>query len=341
MYTVSIDNDNTNNNANGYPTDDEGHQSDVSHAPNHQPPDTNANNINTQDIRDLRATINTLQTQLNTYSERRNQATDRVFELQAQNNRLQIDLMTARQTPPAPPPPPPQQHPQPPQDQAILQQLLAAQQAATAAQEEANRLREQARRDRIREKEESIVSTFPNFKSFDDIKTWYQKLVSVISQPRFSQLYDAHTSDIVDSGAHLPALNSALYSEILNNCGKEVETYILSKDHLRNDDIALIWNIYNSYNPTWSALKIRAKTTEWKQTRMDKTESIEDFFTRCLTARKDLIANGVFISEDNLRTTFIMGLTAHFTSIQEKLDDLPQEWLDPDIHKLPKTAKKF
>lgn len=72
-----------------------------------------------------------------------------------------------------------------------------------------------------------------------------------------------------------------------------------------------------------------------------KNETIDTFFTRCLQARKEVVSNGIACTEDDLHQIFIMGLSAHPTIIQEKLDDLPDEWLDPNIHSISATAQKF
>ena len=72
-----------------------------------------------------------------------------------------------------------------------------------------------------------------------------------------------------------------------------------------------------------------------------KNETIDTFFTRCLQARKEVVSNGIACTEDDLHQIFIMGLSAHSTIIQEKLDDLPDEWLDPNIHSISATAQKF
>ena len=257
---------------------------------------------------------------------------------------------------PAPPPPPPAEQaqatppvapilpipaPQPQTNDDILRQLIAAQQAATAAQIEANRLQAIAHADQRRAQAEKVATTFPKLKDFTDVPTWYHKLVTVISQPRFSSLYDPLTEDIVISGAPFPALNSALYTEILNKSGKPVEKYILAKTHLRNDGIALLWEINATFNRKWSILKTKGKKKEWDSMKMIQNETFEDFFTWCLQLRKELITNNVTCSELDLRHAFIMGLSAHFTSVQEKLDSLADEWSIYDIHMLPKTAHDF
>lgn len=141
-----------------------------------------------------------------------------------------------------------------------MRQLVAAQLDATAAQNEAIRLRPQAQADKLAE---SVVITFAMLRTFQDVATWYQKLVTLISQQKYRDLYDPLTEDVITNGVAFPTLNSALYSEILNNCGKEIETYILAKTHLRNDGVALMLQIHSLYNRTWSTLKCKAKKEEW------------------------------------------------------------------------------
>ena len=287
----------------------------------------------------------------------------RVADLQQENDDLQQRPdQTADAGPPpapieppnpAPPPPDPAPPPPPPAEQAqapspvvpilpipvpqahanddILRLLIAAQQAATAAQIEANR----------QAQAEKAATTFPKLKDFTDVPTWYQKLVTVTSQPRFSSFYDPLSEDKVISGAPFPALNSALCTEILNNSGKPVEKYILAKTHLRNDGIVLLWEMNATFNRKWSILKTKDKKKEWDSMKMIQNETFEDFYTRCLQLRKELITNNVICSELDLRHAFIMGLSAHFTSVQEKLDSLPDEWRTCDIHMLPKTAHDF
>ena len=196
---------------------------------------------------------------------------EQVVELQGRNNNLEIELLRLRTNQPAPPPPAaPQPAAPPPAAQPaadrteLMQQLVAAQRDATAAQNEANRLRAQAQPDKLAK---SAVTTFPTLRNFQEVAAWYQKLVTLISQPKYRDLYDPLSEDVIPSGAGFPTLNSALYSEILNNSGKEVEAYILAKTHLRNDGVALILHIHSSYNRTWSTLKFKSKKEEWSQMR--------------------------------------------------------------------------
>ena len=260
---------------------------------------------------------------------------ERLIELQNRNHQLQGDLIVARENPPTAVP----QQPAQDNNNLILQQLLAAQQATTAAQLEANRLREQAHQATI-STVEAAQTTFPSLKDFTNIHGWNHKLLAVLAKPRFAVQYDAIAGDIVADGKTNPTQNSDLFSELLNNAGPSVKQFSLSKEHLRNDGVGIVHKINETYNRSWSTMEKREKEIEWKSLKMSKEEDFDSFFTRCLNFRKDMVTNGLNCTEDDLRAAYILGLTSHFTPIQEKLDDLLADWRNADIHTLPDAATK-
>lgn len=170
-----------------------------------------------------------------------------------------MKLLQERQQPPPPPhlaAPPPQAPAGDPLTAAILQRMVAAQEAATLVQQEANRLQQAVQ---AAKRAETSVVTFPKLKLFAEVDKWYQKLLLVISQPKYSVLYDPIAGEVITDGANHPAENSALYTEIVNNCGPDVEAYILAKDHLRNDGLAVMSTIQNTHNSRWSSIETKEK----------------------------------------------------------------------------------
>ena len=261
----STNNDSTNNNE----------QDNETHISN----DTNDNDDNTTSgsersgiylspdaYRNLQDTIDALQTQIESYSERWTNALDRIDSLQERNATLQEELhQVCQQPPPAP-------QAQVPDHSALLQTLINAQLETNRLQLQAQTVNAEARRHNTQYK-------FPTLKSLTktDISVWYQKLLTVQQLPKYKDFYDDLASDIIASGAAHPSLNTTLYSEILLHTSAEAETYILSKSHLRGDCVELINDIQQTFNSKWTTVEIQSKQLEWIQMKMTHQETIHEF----------------------------------------------------------------
>ena len=211
------------------------------------------------------------------------------------------------------------------------------------AQQEANRLHELARQEGRRSRIENTATKFPALKILDQniIDDWYKQVLPMINSPKYRDFYDNRASDIIADGTHLPLLNKLLFNEIYRACSDPVREYILVQHHLSNDGIALLHNLTTTFATPWTTMQKENHLQKWLQLHQDKGEGIRDFFERCIKERQKLLNHGVPCDEDSLIHRFIMGLPPQFTSIQEKVDDLPTNWRVRNIHLLPGIAEAF
>ena len=210
------------------------------------------------------------------------------------------------------------------------------------AQQEANRLHELARQEDRRSRIENTTTKFPQLKLLErnTIDEWYKQVLPMINGPKYRDFYDNRASDIIADGSHLPLLNEILYNELYRSCSDTVREYILAQD-LNNDGISLLHNITTTFATPWTTMQKENNLQKWLRVHQEKNESIRDFFYRCLKERQKPINHGVPCDEDSLIHLFIMGLPAQFTSIQERVDDLPSNWKVNNIHLLPGIAEAF
>ena len=139
----------------------------------------------------------------------------------------------------------------------------------------------------------------------------------------------------------IPPLNTILFNEILNCLSKPIQDYVHAKMDILNDGIAVIRDITTSFQQQWGHIRRDKHIADWMSIRIKKDEAFIDFYSRCLKLRNLSLSQGIPTTEDDLKHRFIMGLTAHFTSLQEKAQDLPEPWRTASIHQLPALAQEF
>ena len=233
------------------------------------------------------------------------------------------------------PPVPPTRPTSDPTTTLLLTQLIQA-------QNQNNLLQAQAREDERRSRIELVPTKFPrlNCLSQETISSWYQRVLGVIQQPKYSIFYDPISHDLVPDGTINTTLNTILYSELLSSFSAPIQEFIYSRAELQNDGIALIRDLYTTYQQSWTQVQKDNHLKTWINIRQKNTETLQDYFARCSKLRQLSLDNGIPCSEDDLRHRFIMGLPALYTSIQEQAHDLPDPWLKP-IHQLPSIAENF
>ena len=118
-------------------------------------------------------------------------------------------------------------------------------------------------------------------------------------------------SDMVEDGTVSPKLNSHLYSNIVNNMSKDIEQFILSKDHLYSNGVALIQDLLSQNDPIFNNIK-------------DKL--IQLFAARVWKLYKQFLRNNIPCATQDLIKTIVMWLGSDYNQIQLQLNTkLPKE----------------
>ena len=189
--------------------------------------------------------------------------------------------------------------------------------------------------------DKSSYVSLPKLKDGTDFETWYLKVVSLLTDPRFSNLYDNHCDDIVLDGTIDPEANSLLYRLVIGCLDSNIETLFLEKTSLRGDGVALVRDIRRTYQRLWTGLERNAKLREWINIKQQRNESITDFSIRVGRLSKQAVLNGYMPATNDIREKFVLGLRHHhFLDIQKRMDDLPISWSVP-FHELATVAQAY
>jgi len=198
-----------------------------------------------------------------------------------------------------------------PTQEALLQQLITVSQIQTKV---------------LTEKSDSTPQDlrFPKFngkqKEFDG---WYNQILSILSTPKWSSLYDFQEQDVIDEDLASPALSQNLYSKLVLCLSDDAEKVMRTKHHLRGQGIKFLQTIKSTFKRTLTSTELMKLESDFARPQRKHNESITSFAARCIQTRSDLSAHGIEISDERLCHRFIHGLGPLFTDVCTNLKNMP------------------
>jgi len=109
-------------------------------------------------------------------------------------------------------------------------------------------------------------------------RSWYLGIMTQISLPPWSELYDASKHDIVASSTNA-SLNGKLYSKLILALEGVAYKNFVSHKHLCANGIHLLQELVQTYKPKSIPEIIAAKTVEfWGSMKRLPTESIDSYY---------------------------------------------------------------
>jgi len=161
-----------------------------------------------------------------------------------------------------------------------------------------------------------------------NFRSWYMGIMTQISLPPWSDLYDSSTHDVVASTSST-MLNGKLYSKIILALEGTAYKNFVSHKHLHADGIMLLKELVQTYKPRNVPEIVAAKTVEfWGSMKRLPMESIDLYYGRFQELLDDLADADEPISMRAAIRQFIFTLGPEFDSIQNnfRINNLPQEW---------------
>jgi len=198
-----------------------------------------------------------------------------------------------------------------PTQEDLLQQLISVSQAQTKV---------------LTDKSEptSHDLRFPKFngkqKEFDG---WYNQVLSILSTPKWSAMYDFEEQDIVAEDLAPPSLSQNLYSKLVLCLSDDAEKVMRTKHHLRGQGIRFLQTIKSTFKRTLTSTELMKLESDFARPQRKHSESITSFAARCIQTRSDLSEHGIGISDERLCHRFIHGLGPLFTDVRTNLKNMP------------------
>ena len=172
---------------------------------------------------------------------------------------------------------------------------------------------------------------FPKFngksKEFDG---WYNQILSILSTPKWSMLYDFETQDIVPEAEAPTHASQNLYSKLVLCLCDDAEQVMRTKHHLRGKGVTFLLTIKSTFKRTLTSTELMQIESEFARPQRKPNETITSFAARCIQTRKELRDHGIDISDDRLAYRFIHGLGPMFTDVRTNLKNMPN-WQTSDI----------
>ena len=183
--------------------------------------------------------------------------------------------------------------------------------------------------------------TFPKF-SGKDFTLWYDDIISILANPIWASLYDSETDDAIQNEP-FNDISADLYTCLKNCLQGNAQKTMLHKKGLRRQGIRFLQVLRATYAPILSSSEVNEQYKLFLSVTRNKGEDVKEFGARCLLLHSELERNGKVVDEDELKTTFIMGLGPEFTAIKTAMNDdnLPPKWLTTNIETLIQVATSY
>ena len=208
-----------------------------------------------------------------------------------------------------------------PSQEALLQQLISVSQAQTKV---------------LTDKSDSSTTDmrFPKYNGKSkDFDGWYNQILSILSTPKWSAMYDFQEQEVIAEDLAPPHLSQNLYSKLVLCLSDDAEKVMRTKHHLRGQGIRFLQTIKSTFKRVLTSTEIMKLESEFARPHRKHNESINSFAARCIQTRNDLTDHGIIISDARLCHRFIHGLGPIFTDIRTNLKNLPN-WNTTDMDSL-------
>jgi len=175
---------------------------------------------------------------------------------------------------------------------------------------------------------------FPKFTGKStEFDGWYNQILSILSTPKWSMLYNFETQNIVAESEAPSHASQNLYSKLVLCLSDDAEQVMRTKHHLRGKGITFLQNIKSTFKRTLTSTELMKIESDFARPQRKHNETITSFAARCIHTRKELQDHGIDISDDRLAYRFIHGLGPMFTDVRTNLKNMPN-WQTNDMDKL-------
>ena len=163
-------------------------------------------------------------------------------------------------------------------------------------------------------------------------RTWYLAIMTQLSIPPWSALYDSVTNTVVSTTSEV-SLNSKLYAKLISSLEGSALQNMVARKHIRANGLLLLKELQQMYLPNNVPEMIAAKTGEfWSNTKRMSYETVDAYYNRFQDLLEDLSEADEVISDKSAIRHFIFTLGSEFESIRNsyRLGNLPPEWMIED-----------
>ena len=188
-----------------------------------------------------------------------------------------------------------------------------------------------------------LTNRFPKFaaKENEIFIDWYDDLLCILSLSEWGPIYNTITNDIKDTTTDdNKQLSEHLYTSLRLALHGEAGSIMKSNEHkYRNHGLEYLQSMKPIFHPKWPPSTHNTKLVAFYSTFRAPTTSIDTFANTFKRLMRDLHYNGITISPESAKHTFLQGLGSEFITIRN-MKTPPEEFQTNDIDTLTTVARE-
>ena len=188
-----------------------------------------------------------------------------------------------------------------------------------------------------------ITNRLPKFSAKENeiFLDWYDDVLCILALSEWSAIYDKSTNDIHNTTTDpTKLLSEHLYTSLRLALQGEAGSIMKSNEHkYRNQGIEYLQSMKPIFHPKWPPSTHNTKLVHFYSHYLTPTTSIDTFANKFKRLLRDLRYNGITISSESAKHTFLQGLGSEFIPIRN-MKEPPSEFLTNDIDTLTTVARE-